>query len=52
VQHITDMRTALNDVYAARTLPSPMYTDPALATGNVVKAVHISELRHAVLVLE
>jgi glucose/arabinose dehydrogenase len=50
--HLTDMRTALNEVYAAAGHPLPIYTDPALAAGSVIKGVHITELRGAVLMLE
>jgi hypothetical protein len=32
--------------------PLPTYTDPGLAAGYVVKAVHITELRTAVIGIE
>jgi hypothetical protein len=50
--HVSDMRTALNEAYAAAASPAPMYTDPALPPGTVIRAVHIVELREAVLALE
>lgn len=50
--HITELRTALNDAYVAAAVTPPLYTDPGLAAGTTVKAVHIAELRAAVLALE
>ena len=50
--HVTEMRTAVNEVYAATGQQAPGYTDPGPAAGGVIKAVHISELRSAVLGLE
>ena len=49
--HITELRTALGDVYTAVALSKPTYTDTSLA-GIVVKAVHINEVRAAVVDLE
>jgi microcystin-dependent protein len=48
-QHIVDLRTALAGVYTAAGLPQPGYTDPGLAAGTSIKAVHVTELRNAVL---
>jgi hypothetical protein len=50
--HVTEMRTALGQAYTAHGLPPPTYTDPVLAAGTTVKAIHITELRNAVISLE
>jgi hypothetical protein len=51
--HIVEMRAALGQAYAAAKVPPPAYTDPAFASGaTAIKAVHISELRAAVVALE
>jgi hypothetical protein len=50
--HVTEMRAALGAAYTAHGLPAPTYTDPGLAAGMVVKAIHITELRNAVMSLE
>lgn len=50
-QHIQDLRNALAPVYTAATLSPPSYTDPNLANGTAIKAVHVTELRNAVLVV-
>ena len=50
--HITEMRTALGQAYIAHSLTPPTYTDPGLAPGTTVKAIHITELRNAVITLE
>jgi hypothetical protein len=50
--HVTEMRTALAAAYTAHGLTPPVYTDPALAPGTTVKAIHITELRNAVIGLE
>jgi murein DD-endopeptidase MepM/ murein hydrolase activator NlpD len=49
--HITEMRTALAQAYAAAKTAAPSYTDSSL-TNIAVKAVHINELRAAVIALE
>lgn len=51
-QQIVDLRNALGAVYMARGLSSPAYTDANLTTGAVIKAIHIDELRAAVMALE
>jgi len=51
-QHIVDIRTALSQVYAALSLTPPTYTDPALSIGTTIKAVHIEELRAAIIAIE
>jgi hypothetical protein len=50
--HVTEMRTALAAAYTAHGLTPPVYTDSALAPGTTVKAIHITELRNAVISLE
>jgi hypothetical protein len=50
--HVMEMRTALSEAYTAAAGSQPVYTDPALAPGTTIKAVHIAELRGAVLALE
>jgi hypothetical protein len=49
---ISEMRTALGQAYVAANLTPPSYTDPGLAPGMNIKAVHISELRSVVLAIE
>jgi len=51
-QHIVDLRTALAQAYAAAGITAPTYTDPVLSGGILVKAVHIAELRAAVVAIE
>lgn len=51
-RHITELRTALSDVYLAAGLMQPVYTDLSLAAGAAIKAVHIAELRSFVGTLE
>jgi hypothetical protein len=50
--HITDLRTALEEAYAAAELPVPTYGDPVLGPGMVVRITHIHEVRNAVHLLE
>jgi hypothetical protein len=50
--HVTEMRSALAAAYTAAMKMQPTYTDPGLAAGTVIKAVHITELRDAVEALE
>jgi hypothetical protein len=45
------MRTKLAEVYQRRQRPLPTYTDQIVA-GSLIKAVHIVELRAAVVALE
>jgi hypothetical protein len=51
-QDILDLRAALNDVYAAASKPLPVYTDPNLGSGTLIKVVHVAELRSAVMAIE
>jgi Zn-dependent metalloprotease len=50
--HILNMRTALAQAYAAAGLTAPVYTDPGLAAGTTMKAIHIQQLRSAVVAIE
>lgn len=50
-QHIDDLRTALGQAYTAAGATLPAYTDPSLG-GLTPKAIHIMELRAAVLAIE
>jgi hypothetical protein len=52
LQHIIDLRTALAAVYTALGRTPPTYTEPLLSAGMFVKAIHISELRAAVIAVE
>lgn len=50
--YITELRTALLDAYTAgKITPQPTFTDSSLA-GVTVKAVHITEIRAAVVAIE
>jgi hypothetical protein len=50
---ITELRSALNAVYVSLRKTPPAYTDPVLTPGStMLKAVHIRELRAAVVALE
>ena len=51
-QHLLDLRTALNQAYVAAAMSPPTYTDPSLTVGDTIKAVHIMELRAAVVAIE
>ena len=50
--YVIEMRTALDEVYAAAHRPLPSYTTPGPTIGGVVLAIHIIELRSAVVALE
>jgi hypothetical protein len=51
--HITELRTALNAVYTQRSQPVPAYSDPTItASVSLIEAIHISELRMAVRLIE
>ena len=49
---VTQLRTALAAAYTASGRTAPVYTDPVLTAGMPIKAVHIQQLRAAVLALE
>jgi hypothetical protein len=51
-QHVVDLRTALSQAYTAAALTPPTFTDPILSGGVVAKAIHIQELRAAVIAIE
>jgi hypothetical protein len=52
VVHVTELRTALNQVYQAAGRTVPTYTDPTVvARVLVIKAIHLTELRTAVSAL-
>lgn len=45
--HLTELRTAVNGLRAARGLAAFPWTDPALAPGTLVRLIHVTELRAA-----
>jgi YD repeat-containing protein len=46
--HVEEVRTAINEVYTAAGLGTPVYTDPDLVPQTtVIKALHLTELRAA-----
>jgi N-acetylneuraminic acid mutarotase len=51
-RHLAEMRSALSQAYVAHGLMAPYFTDPTLTPGIVVKAVHMRELRDAIVTLE
>ena len=51
-QHIADLRTALAQTYSALSRPPPAYSGPAPGAGVSVMAIHIAELRAAVIAIE
>jgi len=50
--HVLELRTALNQVYQSLGRAVPTYTDPTIVAGQMVRAVHIAELRAAVQALQ
>ncbi len=50
--HITELREALRQTYLSALMPPPTYTDPSLGIGTTMKAVHVTQLRAAVLAIE
>jgi uncharacterized delta-60 repeat protein len=51
--HVTELRTALQQAYTAAGQPPPAFTEPTLVPGGTtIKAVHIQQLRDAVIELE
>jgi hypothetical protein len=51
-QHVLELRAALAEAYAAADKPAPVYSEPALAAGGTIRALHIEQLRSAVIALE
>ena len=51
-QHLLQIRGALTEAYTAAGMLAPTFTDPGLPAGTVIKAVHIQELRAAIIALE
>lgn len=49
--HVLELRTALNQAYVSCGLRPPPFTD-SLESGTLIKAVHLSELRGAVVAIE
>ena len=51
--HLTELRSALGEAYAAAGRPAPGYTDAAVTAGvTAMRAVQLQELRLAVVALE
>jgi hypothetical protein len=50
--HIVELRTVLGAIYALAGRLAPVYTDPVIGSGVMVRAVHLSELRAAVVGIE
>jgi hypothetical protein len=50
--HTLELRAALSEAYVAAGTSVPSFTDPSMAAGTPVQALHISELRELVLTLE
>jgi hypothetical protein len=51
--HISELRLALGAAYTAHSLAPPPYTDPTLTpAATLVKAIHITELRGAIVAME
>ncbi len=51
-QHILDLRQALAEVYEAAMLTPPSYTDPNLAAGTMIEAVHVEQIRAALIAIQ
>jgi hypothetical protein len=51
--HLTELRRALGEAYAAAGRPAPGYTDAVVTAGaTAMRAVHLQELRRAAAALE
>jgi hypothetical protein len=50
--HLTELRAALVGAYQAAQRVPPSFTDPTPSTSTSIKAIHIAELRIAVVALE
>jgi len=46
--HVSELRTAIAAARAELGLPAVAFTDPSLAAGDFVRAVHCNELRGGV----
>jgi hypothetical protein len=46
--HIVELRTNLDNALTALGYPTQAYTEPALSTGNIIKRMHIEELRQRI----
>jgi hypothetical protein len=51
-RHVLELRAALAEAYVAAGRPVPAYGDPAPAAGGTIRALHIDQLRAAVIALE
>ena len=50
--HLLELRAALAGAYSAAGRAAPRWTDPSPTAGTAIRAVHVTELRAAVLALE
>ena len=51
--HLTELRDALGETHDAAGRSRPTYTDPIVTVGmTAIKAVHVVELRNAIVALE
>ena len=51
--HLLELRSSLAEAYRAAKLAAPRWTDASPAAGSTpIRALHVSELRAAVLALE
>lgn len=46
--HVLELRTNLDNALTTLGYPTQAYTDPALSTGNIIKRMHIEELRQRI----
>ena len=51
-QHVVEMRSAVIEAFHAASLPPPSFTDALMAGQTPIRAIHIAELRGAVVTLE
>jgi pimeloyl-ACP methyl ester carboxylesterase len=51
-RHVLDLRSALRDVYVEAGSTPPSYTDSILNAGSAIKAVHLGQIRAAVVAIE
>ena len=51
-QDLLQIRTALTEAYTLAGRTAPTFTDPGLPAGTSIKAVHVQELRAAIVALE